>query len=321
MALRIKETKTATLHRPRRVFVTGGAGFIGSYTCRCLLKRDHHVTVFDPFILYRDDLSCPSIYANMCLRRQHLLANANVVRGATRNKHQTQRSLENVAPDVVIHFGGWPIASEQEMHSEEAFEDILVGTMNLLRSLPSTVERFVFVSSSMVYGDFHQEPMPEDGPTNPKGMYGAMKLAAEVLTKTFCQTKGITFSIVRPTAVYGPGDITRRVLQRFVEAALKGDCITAFNAAYTRLDFSYVTDVADGIAKVALSDYAANEEFNISFGEGRSLEEAIVILRELFPCLAVEYVTTDDERMPMRGALDVAKARRLIGYRPQISLE
>lgn len=166
-----------------------------------------------------------------------------------------------------------------------------------------------------------QVPMPEDGAKDPKEIYGGMKLAGEVLVKVFSRRYDIPYAIVRPSAVYGPTDNNRRVLQIFIENALQGNPITVTNPDTTFLDFSYVEDVAQGLAAVTLSPNSIHEEFNITRGEGRSLAEAIALLRGYFPDLQVQVKTEAESYRPNRGALNIEKARRLVGYEPVDSLE
>ncbi|MCA9065781.1 MAG: NAD(P)-dependent oxidoreductase, partial [Planctomycetaceae bacterium] len=129
------------------------------------------------------------------------------------------------------------------------------------------------------------------------------------------------YAIVRPSAVYGPYDTNRRVVQIFVENAIQGHPIVLHQGGSARLDFTYVDDTAHGMVQTLLHPAAANECFNITYGHGYSLKDLADVLREYFPDLTVK--TTDDgtSRRPRRGALSVEKARQMIDYRPRYSLE
>jgi UDP-glucose 4-epimerase len=176
------------------------------------------------------------------------------------------------------------------------------------------------VSSSMAYGDFTMNPMPETERTAPKDPYGGFKLAGEVIVETFSRARGLPYAIVRPSAVYGPTDMNDRIVQRFVECALWNRPLTIVDPENTSLDFSYVKDVAQGMIQTLLSP-VKNETFNITAGEGRTLADLHELLRAQFPSMPVEVSTSTEDFRPKRGALDVSKARELVGYEPQYPLE
>jgi UDP-glucose 4-epimerase len=304
------------------ILITGGAGFVGAHAARKLLDAGHEVWVLDYFHRYIHPIQ-PTFLENTHYRLDVLLKGAEIVYGTTTHKDDLRRHLGAIRPEYILHLAALPLANRALKQTEEALETIVLGTVNLLevlRDMPP-VRNFVYVSSSMVYGDFTQVPMPEDGAKNPKEIYGGMKLAGETLVKVFSQRYGIPSSIVRPSAIYGPTDNNQRVLQVFVENAVRGQRIVAVNPDRTSLDFTYVDDVADGMTAVLLSERAIGEEFNVTRGEGHTLSEAIRILSGIFPNLEVETRIEGDGYRPNRGALDVSKARRLVGYDPQHSLE
>lgn len=301
-----------------KVLIIGAAGFIGSHTARTLLDMREEVVAYD-FLARMAVPVPPTFLENLQYRHDVLLRGAEFVRGSIQFKDALRRQLLSIRPDYVVHLASSPSATQE---TEEAFDGIVSGTVNILealRELPQ-VQKFVYVSSSMVYGDFTQTPMPENGVKEPKEIYGGMKLAAELLVKAFARRYGIPYTIVRPSAVYGPTNNNRSILQIFVENAIQGHPITVTNPETTYLDFSYVKDVARGLALTTLSPNARNEEFNITRGEGRSLAEAVTVLQQFFADLQVQ-VRAEEEFRPSRGALDVSKARRLVGYDPQYPLE
>ncbi|MFB3902802.1 MAG: NAD-dependent epimerase/dehydratase family protein [Acidobacteriota bacterium] len=304
-----------------KILITGGAGLIGSHTTRTLLDRGHEVIVFDCFHQYVYPVQA-TFLENMRYRFEVLLKGARVVRGLTGSKDDMRRQIQDVKPDYVIHLAALPLANIAVRNSDEAFQAIVQGTVNLLEILRDLggLETFVYVSSSMVYGDFDQVPMPEDGRKEPKEIYGGMKLSGEILTSVFSKRYDIPHVIVRPSAVYGPTDNNRRVVQVFLENAIKGLPLKVGNPN-TCLDFSYVEDVADGIALATVSEKSTNQVFNITRGEGRTLNDLLCILEKVFPGLNVEIETGDEAFRPIRGALDVSKARQLLGYDPRVSLE
>jgi nucleoside-diphosphate-sugar epimerase len=303
-----------------RVLVTGGAGFIGSHACALLAADGHEVVAVDPLRTYAYSFE-PHHWHGLRYRREVLLKDARVVVASTENRDELRKAVLDAKPEYILHLGALPLATVARVSADHAFESILRGTFNLVElALEVGVEKLLYVSSSMVYGDFTQMPMPEDARTAPKDPYGGFKLAGEVIVETFSRAQGLPYAIVRPSAVYGPTDMNDRIVQRFVECALWNRPLTIVDPEHTFLDFSYVKDVAQGMVQVLLSP-VKNETFNITAGEGRTLADMYELLRERYPDMPVEVSTKSDDFRPKRGALDIAKARELVAYSPQYPLE
>ena len=303
-----------------RVLITGGAGFIGSHVARLLLDEGHDVFLYDSLVYYVYPLESQHVH-HINSRLDPLEGKAQILRGSTEDSNYLRRSLRATKPDRIIHLAAMPLANLAVDHPEEALKSIMVGTMNLLQAAHDLggVERFLYVSSSMVYGDFQRVPADEEHPLQPKEMYGALKQCGEIVTRSFSARYGLDHAIVRPSAVYGPTDNNRRVLAIFLENALAGEPLVV-KGADSSLDFTYVSDAAAGIVTAALHPGGAGETFNITRGEGRSIREAAEIVARLVPGTEVR-IDEADGTVPIRGALDISKARRLIGFEPRISLE
>jgi UDP-glucose 4-epimerase len=306
---------------PRKVLVTGGAGFVGSYVVRQLLRDGHDVAVYDSFVQYMVPDGRRE-QPNLALRLKDVQDRIRVIRGNTLNKDFLRRQVIAERPDVVIHMAAMPLAALAIEHSEEAFHSILTSTHNLLeimRDLDSPC-RLAFASSSMVYGDFLAERVSEEHPTNPKDIYGAFKLAGEIMVHAYGRNYGLDTVIFRPSAVYGPLDANNRVIQKFIAAAQSGQPLLVHGDGSMRMDFTHVEDCAAGIVACALHPAARDEIFNVTRGEARSLADLVAILRRHFPDLQIEQRPKPDH-VPLRGTLDVGKARRLLGYTPKVTLE
>ena len=304
-----------------RVVVTGGAGFIGSHACAVLAGEGHEVIAVDPMRTYSYSLE-PRHWYGLRYRRDVLLRDADLVVASTENRDELRRALLETQPEYLIHLGALPLATVARVSADHAFESILRGTYNLLELVleVGSVSKFLYVSSSMAYGDFTEEPMPESGRAAPKDIYGGMKLAGEVMVQTFSRAFGLPHAIVRPSAVYGPTDMNDRIVQRFAECALWSRPLTVRNPESTGLDFTYVADVAEGLVRVLLAP-VENETFNITAGRSRTLAELHDLLAARFPAMPVELSTEREDFRPKRGTLDISKARTLVGYEPRYPLE
>lgn len=304
----------------KRIFLTGGAGFIGCHIARQLLAEGHEVAVYDSFINYVFPLNQVHI-DNINNRLGLIHSRIKVYRGSTQDQDCMRRALFDFKPHRVVHLAAMPLANLAVEHPEEAVQAIMMGTMNLLqvaRELPG-LERLVYVSSSMVYGDFVRNPVQEEDLKDPKEIYGSMKLSGELLVRSFGRLFGLDYAIVRPSAVYGPTDNNRRVLGIFLENALLGKPLLVRGADNT-LDFTYVEDTAHGIICTALNPAASGKAFNITRGRARSIHEGAQIIARLVPGTKIE-LAEHDKRMPVRGTLDISRAVAEIGFYPKVDLE
>ncbi len=304
-----------------KIFIAGGTGFIGTELARQFLEEGDEIVLFDAYLCYIDPPK--SNYERYLeIRLEDIKDNVRIIRGDIRHKGRLLKILQEHQPDIVINLAALPNAKESNLYSEDAFGINLKGVVNILESIRevSSIKRFVHASSSMVYGDFESNMADENHKTNPIEVYGGTKLAAETLIKAFGKRFDIEYTIIRPSAVYGPNDVNRRVSQIFVENALLEKPLKLEGGGQTKLDFTYIEDIAQGIRLGAKSKNAKNEIFNITCGKGRSLLEFTEILKTLIPNLKTE-VAPVDMRRPERGSLDISKAKKLIGYEPKYTLE
>ncbi len=305
-----------------KILITGGAGFIGSYCCRNLLKEgEDELFVFDSFVNYSDRLKY-DYEKQLALRFNDLKEKLNVIRGDVRYKLEVIRALQEAKPEIVIHLAAIPDARKSNQFPEDAIDINLNGTINVLEAVRRTdsVKRLVFASSSFVYGDFQYEPADEKHQTNPIDVYGGTKLSCEILTKAYGSKFGLQWTIVRPSAVYGPGDSYDRVSKVFIENALGGKPLLLYDGGKNKLDFTYVSDTAAGIVAAAKSEKAANQVFNITRGDGRTIKDFASIVAKNIPGAKLLEKESGD-RVPSRGALDNSKARKLLGFKPRYSIE
>ena len=170
----------------------------------------------------------------------------------------------------------------------------------------------------MVYGDF-VDGTKEDGNTKPINIYGEAKLTGERITKLFAKRHGLNYNIVRPSGVYGPGDMPDRVVSKFFEKAMSNKTITLHNGD-NKVDFTYRKDAARGIILAALSS-VANVSFNITAGNATSLR---TLAEKIIKITGSESDLEDignHKLYPMRGTLDISRSKDLLGYAPEFTLD
>jgi nucleoside-diphosphate-sugar epimerase len=222
-------------------------------------------------------------------------------------------------PDVIIHMASFPRQKVVNANPAHGAEVMMEGLINVLESAKAhRVERVVYVSSSMVYGDF-EDQVTEDSECHPIGQYGIMKLAGEHLVKDYHRRGAFDYVIVRPSAVYGPLDVEDRVVAKFMLAAMRGESLKV-NGAEETLDFTYVDDAAEGIVSAATRVMSANRIYNITKSHSVTLLDAAKMIVRIVGKGTVE-VRSKDADFPSRGALDIDRARVILGYDPQVDVE
>jgi len=315
----------------RRVALVGGAGFIGHNLALALAARGADVSVIDGLevnhLVHYAALppSDPNrgLYLKMLLERLDLLHEAGIplVRQDARDYHGLSRALNEFEPDTIVQLAAVAHANRSNKDPFSTFDHSMRTLENALDwSRAADLQRFVFFSSSMVYGNFLTPEVAEDHPLEPIGIYGALKLAGEKLVIAYNQVFDLPYTILRPSALYGPRCVSRRVGQAFIESALVGSNLRVDGDGDEKLDFTYIDDVVNGVIASVTHDGARNEIFNMTAGKGRSLRDLVTLVQEHFPEIEVEYVERDHLR-PFRGTLSMEKAKALMDHAPRVELE
>jgi nucleoside-diphosphate-sugar epimerase len=192
------------------------------------------------------------------------------------------------------------------------------GLLNLLEAAKAhQVYKFIYISSSMVYGDF-KDDVTEDAVCNPQGQYGIMKLAGEWLVRDYTRRTGMAHVIIRPSAVYGELDVEDRVISKFLLTAMR-DGIIKVNGANETLDFTYVDDAADGIVSAAVGG-VINKTYNITKSHSKTLLEAAELAIRIVGKGTIE-VRDKDADFPSRGALNITAARQDLSFNPKVDID
>jgi UDP-glucose 4-epimerase len=307
--------------------VTGGLGFIGSNIARLLIRDNvvDKVVLLDHFGTYVSPVHNPGVDYRAS-RIADLGDRVIVERGLAESTSIAIRMIMTYKPKYIFHLAALPLATIQNMTSQEAMTGAVISTAVFLETIAGLwqatgylPERFVYASSSMVYGDFLYTPADENHPTHPRNVYGVMKLAGENCALGLGRTFGINVAAVRPSAVYGPTDANRRVTQIFLESARKGERLTV-HGEDDALDFTYVEDCAAGFVLAAVRKEAIGEVFNITAGHGVKLVELAELLKKHFPALQYDVLPRDATR-PKRGPLSIEKASKLLGFTPKYDIK
>jgi len=317
----------------RRIALVGGAGFIGHHLALKLKSLGAEVLVVDSlavnnlYSLHREGRKNANaeLYLRVIRERLDLLEESAVPLEVmdARDYGGLSQVLAGFDPDAIVHLAAVAHAGKSNKDPFSTFDHslrTLENALDISRASKLHIRHFVYLSSSMVYGNFKTAIVDEKTSCEPLGIYGALKFAGEKIVIAYNQVFKLPYTIVRPSALYGERCISRRVSQIFMENAVQGLPITVSGDGSDRLDFTYVGDLVSGIVNVLENENSRNQTFNLTYGQSRSIAELANIVAEHFPGLKVEY-QPKDSLMPDRGTLCVDKAKRLIGYAPQYPLE
>jgi UDP-glucose 4-epimerase len=298
------------------ILVTGGLGLIGHNVVRRLQAQGHTVSIIDTKTNY-DIIPREEI--------DHLIAQRSQGLDLTKyycldivNKWTMESCFSVDKPEIVIHMASFPRQKVVNAHPGRGSRTMSEGLLNLLdHSNTYGVRKFIYISSSMVYGDF-KDDVTEDAECYPQGQYGILKLAGEWLVKDYARRTDLAYTIIRPSAVYGPLDVEDRVISKFILNAMRGIPLRV-NGAGETLDFTYVDDAADGIVAAALSDRTDNNTYNITKSHSHSLLDAANLAVKVAGQGEI-IVGNRDLDFPSRGALNIDAARRDFGFDPKVDV-
>ena len=300
-----------------KFLVTGGHGLIGHNVVARLQARDETVSVIDNHTTY--GIIPQSEIDYLVTERLKKLKSHKHYDVDIANSHFVEGVFIAEKPEVIIHCASFPRQKVVNANPAHGADVMMRGLINLLESAKKHgVERFVYISSSMVYGDFEDQVL-EDDECRPQGQYGIMKLAGEWLVKDYARRTGMEYVIVRPSAVYGPLDVEDRVVAKFMLTAMRGGTLRV-NGAGETLDFTYVDDAADGIVAAATRIMAKNNTYNITKSHSVTLHEAAQMVVGIVGKGDIE-VRDKDADFPSRGALNIDRARTILGYDPKVDVE
>jgi nucleoside-diphosphate-sugar epimerase len=300
--------------KKKKILVTGGMGFIGHNVVKLLQSLKHNVQVIDALTTYgvtnKEELEY--LY-NQRLTKINKKTQVYKIDIADAGVDQV---FDSFKPDVVIHLASFPRQATVQANPTEAAHTMCKGLVNVLDCCARhEVAKVLYASSSMVYGNF--DDAKEDDQLNPSGSYSIWKIAGEELVKEYNRTTGLDYVIVRPTAVYGPMDISDRVISKFLISAMRDETLNV-NGANETLDFTFVDDCATGIVLASLGHTIGT--YNISRSHRCTIAEAANLAVKIVGKGSVN-IRDKDKDFPSRGKLNTSKAQKDFKFDPKIDID
>ena len=295
----------------KTILVTGGAGFIGSHFVETYAKT-HDIIVYDNFV---SNVTTPSQLKNFGVKR--------VINGDILDTKKLTRSLTGV--DVVFHFA---VACVRLSLSDESYvhEVNATGTLRaLLAAKKAGVKRFIYISSSEVYGTTHGNDIDEAHSIEPQTVYGMSKYMGELYAKHFNDIEKLPTAIIRPFNAYGPREhfdgVYGEVIPRFAIQALNGKQPTVFGDGSQTRDFTFVKDTAVGIYKAAECDELLGDVVNIAYGREVSVKTIAETIAKHAGITLTPSTLAPRPNDVDRLAANTQKAQKLLSYKPEVSIE
>jgi UDP-glucuronate 4-epimerase len=299
------------------ILVTGAAGFIGSHVSEALLRRGDQVIGLDNFNAFYD----PAIKRNNA-QELKALAGFTLIEGDITDEICLEKIFSAYQIDVIIHLAAWA-GVRPSIVTPAIYVDVNIrGTLNLLeKARIQNIKKFVFASSSSVYGGRTDAPFREtDSVDQPISPYAATKKAGEVLAYTYHHLYGMDIAALRFFTVYGPRQRPEMAIHKFATMLVRGEEIPLYGDGSTARDYTYIDDIVQGIL-AALDRHQGYGIYNLGESQTTRLDDLIQMLGKalaITPKLRHEPEQPGD--VPLTFA-DISSAREKLGYDPRVSIQ
>jgi len=308
------------------ILVTGGAGFIGSHLCERLLALGHDLTIVDNFNEFYNPADKLRNVREVAATARRMGRKLHLCEGDIRDIPFLEKVFRDAAPEAVIHLAAMAGVRPSIEHPRLYAEVNLDGTLNLLEaSRAAGVRRFLFASSSSVYGNNPKVPFAESDPVdNPISPYAATKKGGELLCHTWHHLYGISIACLRFFTVYGPRQRPDLAIHKFARILGSGQTLPIYGDGTTSRDYTYIDDIVDGVVRALEWTAGSPPKYDIfNLGESRPVElwRLVEVLEQALG------VTAKREQLPMqagdveRTCADLTKSSAVLGYRPSTEIE
>ena len=312
----------------KKILLVGGSGFIGHNLALYLKEMNAKPYIVDSlsinnlYSLDNEEIKNKNLYSAILNNRIDLLKKKKIefIIQDAREHLAVSKIYKQIDPDIIIHLAAVSHANKSNKDPHTTFDNSLRTLENTLDYAKVNKKHVIYLSSSMVYGNFGGNDVSEETNCKPMGIYGTLKLSGEHIVKAYSRVFDLPYTIIRPSALYGERCVSRRVGQIFIENAIQDLDININGSGDEKLDFTYIDDLVQGIYKSCINENSKNQTFNITFGNSRKLSELADLVKSEFPKVKINYVGKE-KFMPERGTLNIDKAKKLIDYSPQYKLE
>ena len=300
----------------KRVLVTGAGGFIGSHLAERLVDLGAKVTAFLRYRSIADEAMIKLLPAE---KKKEI----RIIYGELRQPETVKKAMKGI--DIVFNLAALVSIPYSYLHPQEVFETNTLGTVNILTAArEEKAEKVIQTSTSEVYGTAQYVPIDEKHPKQPQSPYSASKIAADAIALSFYYSFDLPVAIARPFNTYGPRQSDRAVIPALISQALVKKEISMGSTTPTR-DFNFVSDTVEGFIRIAESEKSVGQEINIGSGCEISIGE---LAEKIVSFVGKKARLVKDEKRarPKKSEVgrllaDNSKARKLLGWCPQVNLD
>jgi nucleoside-diphosphate-sugar epimerase len=291
----------------REVLLTGGCGFIGSEVTKQLSSIGAKVTVFDNLSSGKEEYI-------------QGLPNVKLVKGDLTDEAAVKSVVEN--KEYILHLAALPFIPDSYYYPKDFFDVNVNGTINLALA-GKKVKRFIYVSSSEVYGSARYTPMDENHPLIPQSTYSVSKLAGERVVYTIHKEHDLPAVIIRPFNSFGPNITQPYIIPEITAQIVQGNSEVKLGNVNSRRDFTFVSDTARAILLSLVAEGIVGETINIGSERAVTIKDLVKLIAEI---LSKDVsITIDPSRIRPSDVetlvCDYSKAFRLLGWRPTMSIK
>ena len=299
-----------------KIFVTGGAGFIGSNLVDRLLALGHTVVAFDNFDTFYSEKTKRENIVDALKSPNYTLVEGNIL-----DKEKLYETLKETLPDVVVHLAAKGGVRPSIENPEAYYETNVTGTLNLLQCMrKASLKKIIFASSSSVYGNNSKVPFSEtDNVDNPISPYAASKKAGELLCHTYHHLYGFDIFCLRFFTVYGPRQRPDLAIHKFFNAILNNKPITVYGDGTTGRDYTYIDDITEGIIS-AVNKVKGYEIINLGGSQSIMLKDLIKLIEATTAKTALIKTDKIQQGDVTITFADIDKAGKLLDYNPKIGI-
>jgi dTDP-glucose 4,6-dehydratase len=294
----------------KTIFVTGGAGFLGSEIVKQISSSGGTAIVYDSFLSGKKKFieNYPKV---------------KIIKGDVRNRSVIHKAIGK--SQYIINLAALPFIPDSFHYPQEFFDVNTNGTLNLILETinQKKIKNFVHISTSEVYGSAKKSPMDENHPILPQSTYAVSKLAGEKAVFTMHKEHGFPAVMIRPFNTYGPNITQPYIIPEIVMQILTKNKTIQLGNINSERDFTFVSDTASGIISALFSEKAIGETINLGSGKSYKIKQIVKLASSVLET-KVKITSNKDRLRPFdvnKLVCDSKKAKKILGWEPTISFE